>query len=436
MNFNLQIKHNVIGSSTSRAFCRLWLLVALSLLSTVHGQSLAAPLLLGELLHAAAGTYPTILAARLEARASGQDVLATERIRWPTLSTTLETNTGSPNVSASRAVQLEQPIWDFGRSKALIAESQTLSDISQIKVQLVQQDVYLQVVMAWQNLIASNERVRFAKLTRSRLVDYQAQIRRRVEAEASPRIDLELADARLLQTEVELLTGQTSLQVAIQRLEQLSGVQLLAQRVPNATYPLSKQETQAFLNELDQTDLQQVALVHPVTGKARMDVLALRRSLDAKNSEAYPQVYARVVKPIGAGSASNDLATTYFLGMRYTPGPGFSNLIQAQAIGTRIDGAEQSIDTAIREMQQTLQTDREEFVNARNRIEALEKSVSSSAVVLDSYQRQFQAGRKQWQDLLNQVRELAQNQYALADAQASMVGAQARLQIRMGQIPK
>ena len=436
MNFNLQIKPHDLVSSTSHALRRLLLPVSLCLFSTVHGQSLPNPLHLGELLQAAAGTYPTMLAARQEARASGQDVLATERIRWPTLSTTLETNTGSANVSASRAVQLEQPIWDFGRSKALIAESQTLSDISQIKVQLVQQDVYLQVVMAWQNLIASNERVRFAKLTRSRLVDYQAQIRRRVQAEASPRIDLELADARLLQTEVELLTAQTSLQVTIRRLEQLSGMQLLAERVPNATYPLSKQETQSFLNELDQTDLQQVALVHPVTAKARMDVLVLRRTLDAKNSEAYPQVYARVVKPIGAGSSSNDLSTTYFLGMRYTPGPGFSNLIQAQAIGMRIDGAEQSIDTAIREMQQTLQTDREEFVNARHRIEALEKSVASSAVVLESYQRQFQAGRKQWQDLLNQVRELAQNQYALADAQASMVGAQARLQIRMGQVPK
>ena len=402
----------------------------------VHGQSLPAPLLLGDLLHAASGTYPAMLAARLEARASAQDVSATERIRWPTLSTTLESNTGSANVSASRSVQLEQPVWDFGRSNARISESQTLADISQLKVNLVQQDLSLQVVMAWQNLIASNERVKFAKLTRTRLVGYQAQIRRRVEAEASPRIDLELADARLLQTEVELLTAQTSLQVAVRRLEQLSGVQQLEDRVPFAVYALSRIETQPFVDRLNQADLQQVALVHPVTAKARMDVLLLRRSLDAKNAEAFPQVYFRVVKPIGGSSSISDLSTTYFVGLRYTPGPGFANLIEAQAIGTRIDGAEQAIDTAIREMQQTLQTDREEFVNARNRIEALEKSVASSAVVLESYQRQFQAGRKQWQDLLNQVRELVQNQYALADAQASMVGAQARLQIRMGQVPK
>ena len=76
-----------------------------------------------------------------------------------------------------------------------------------------------------------------------------------------------------------------------------------------------------------------------------------------------------------------------------------------------------------------------EFVNARLRIAALEKSVISSARVLESYQRLFQAGRKQWQDLLNQVRELAQNQYALADAQAVMVGSMSRLQIRMGLDP-
>jgi adhesin transport system outer membrane protein len=195
-------------------------------------------------------------------------------------------------------------------------------------------------------------------------------------------------------------------------------------------------ETQKFAQELDQLDFHQVALDHPVTAKARMDVLFLRRSLEAKNAEAYPQIYGRVVKPIRGQSSTMDVSTTYFLGLRFTPGPGFSNLVEAQAIGTRIDGAEQAIETAIREIQQTLQTDREEFVNASNRIEALEKSVASSEVVLESYQRQFQAGRKQWQDLLNQVRELAQNQYALADAQASMVGAQARLQIRMGQLPK
>ena len=65
----------------------------------------------------------------------------------------------------------------------------------------------------------------------------------------------------------------------------------------------------------------------------------------------------------------------------------------------------------------------------------MDKSVSGSALVLESYQRQFQAGRKTWQDLLKAVLELAQNEYAAAEAQAVMQGAMNRLEIRMGQSP-
>ena len=51
---------------------------------------------------------------------------------------------------------------------------------------------------------------------------------------------------------------------------------------------------------------------------------------------------------------------------------------------------------------------------------------------LDSYSRQFTAGRKTWIDLLNAVRELAQNQYARADSQAALAAAVYRLQVRLG----
>jgi adhesin transport system outer membrane protein len=268
-----------------------------------------------------------------------------------------------------------------------------------------------------------------------RLKSYQAQMRRRVEAEASPRIDLELVDSRLLQTEVEIAVAQTGLRVAVTRLEQLSGEQRLTLRIPHAVYPLTLLETQAFQRQLADTDWLLLASDHPVSAKARLEVLQMRRRLDAKQAEAYPQVYLRVYKPIGSSSSSGDTSTTAFLGLRYTLGAGFANLIEAQAIGTRIASSEQSVEAVIREMQQTLQNDREEFINARLRIAALEKSVASSSTVLESYQRQFQAGRKQWQDLLNQVRELAQNRYALADAQAVMVGSMSRLQIRMGLDP-
>ena len=396
----------------------------------------AQPLKLTDLLDAAAATYPSMLAARLEAKASSEDVSATERIKWPTVSATVESYTGNSRSYPSRAMQVDQTVWDAGRNDARISESKALADISTIKVYLQQQELFLQIVAAWQSMIASNERVKVAQLTHKRLETYQAQMRRRVDAQASPQIDLELADSRLLQTEVELATAQTSLQVAVLRLEQLSGEAHLSLRVPHALYPKTLVDTQTFHRQLSEVDLLSVAREHPLAARARVEVLQLRSRLDAKQAEAYPQLFVRVYKPVGTTPTSIDTSTTAFVGLRYSPGAGFSNFVEAQAIGTRIAGSEQSVETVIRETQQTLQNDREDFVNARLRIAALEKSVTSSAVVLASYQRQFQAGRKQWQDLLNQVRELAQNQYALADAQALMVGAMHRLEVRMGQALK
>jgi outer membrane protein, adhesin transport system len=410
--------------------------LVISLSAGVSGISKAQTLALDKLFDAAAATYPSLIAARLESRASIEDVSATERIRWPTITATVESYTGNLRSYPSRGVQVDQTVWDFGRNTAKISESQALADLSLLKVYLQQQDIFLQITGSWQNMIAAYERLKVAELTLSRLKTYQAQMRRRVEAEASPRIDLELADSRLLQTEVEFTTAQTSLQVALTRLEQFTGESNLISRIQDTRYPVTLFDTELFSKQLKNVDWRTIASDHPVSAKARIEVVQIQRRLDAKEAEALPQIFVRVYKPIGTIPSSTDTSTTAFLGMRYSPGAGFSTYAEAKAIATRMDGAQQSVEAAIREMQQTLQNDHEEFVNARSRIAALEKSVASSALVLESYQRQFQAGRKQWQDLLNQVRELAQNQYALADAQASMVGSMYRLQIRMGQDPK
>lgn len=413
-------------------FTYLSIALSMGVVNIVEAQALT----LEQLFEAATTTYPSLLAARLESRASMEDVSATERIRWPSISSTIESYTGNLRSYPSRGVQIDQTVWDFGRNTARISESQVLADMSFLKVYLQQQDIFLQMAGSWQNMIAAHERLKVAERALTRLVDYQAQMSRRVEAEASPRIDLELADSRLLQTRVEFTTAQTSLQVALTRLEQFSGESNLSLRIKDMRYPMTLLDTEIFSQRIKNIDWRTIASDHPVSAKARLDVMQIQKRLDAKVAEALPQVFVRVYKPIGTIPSSTDTSTTTFLGVRYSPGAGFSTYAEAKAISTRVDGAHQSVEAAIREMQQALQNDYEEFFNARLRIAALEKSVISSVLVLESYQRQFQAGRKQWQDLLNQVRELAQNQYALADAQASMVGSMYRLQIRMGQIPR
>jgi adhesin transport system outer membrane protein len=58
--------------------------------------------------------------------------------------------------------------------------------------------------------------------------------------------------------------------------------------------------------------------------------------------------------------------------------------------------------------------------------------VQSSKKVLESYQSQFVAGRKSWQDVLNAVRELSVSQYAEKEARIGVAGAMRRIQARAG----
>ncbi len=129
-------------------------------------------LTLAQLLQAASDTYPMLVAARTETRASAQDVTASERLRWPSLSATVESDTGNLRSYPNQAVQIDQTLWDAGRNTARINESKVLADISLIKVHLQQQDVFLQIVIAWQNMIASRERLKVADKTLKRLKEY------------------------------------------------------------------------------------------------------------------------------------------------------------------------------------------------------------------------------------------------------------------------
>ena len=400
------------------------------------GEMSSSRLNLRYLLDATSATSPAILAARFEARASEQELDAVERQRWPTFSSSVESLSGNARSYPNRSMQVEQTVWDAGRVSARIQETQASVDIGQVRTILQRQELHLQVVAGWQNLLGAAARARVASQTLVKLGAFQAQMTRRVEAEASPRIDLELANARMLQTEVELETARSSLQVAPSRLEQLSGGQNLSTFLMYLPALPSLIETQGAAQKIAQTDWHRVAADHPTVLRAKFEAEQSKSRLKSKQAEGWPHIYVRAYQPLGTLPNTSDTSLTTFIGLRYTPGAGLANFAEAQALETRISGAEQSLLASLRDIRQTLLSDQEELLNTRKRMAALEKSVTGSDLVLASYQRQFQAGRKTWQDLLNALRELVQNEYALVDAQAAMMGAMYRLQVRSGQDPQ
>lgn len=367
--------------------------------------------------------------ARIDVRASDEDLQAVQRQRWPTLSAVIEDGSKTTSSPAARVMRVEQNIWDFGRMGARIAESEVSTDTAKTRVVLQQQLLALQAVNAWQSLLASHAKVAVAEATLSKLAGYRTQMQRRIIAEVSPAIDLELVQSRMLQTQVELSAAQTSIRTALTKLEQVSGVAGLGAHLSQLPALPGLDATSHMPTLLASTDWTLAARKHPAVTKARLESEAAEFRVAAKQTEKWPQIYARVDQPI-AGSQGKAAG---FFGLRYTPGAGFSTMVEAQALSSRAASLAQGVEVAQREVYEALQNDRDEFFNTRQRIEALSSAVEGSDKVLDSYGRQFTAGRKTWQDLMNAVREVAQNQYALADANAAMYGAMHRLQVRLGQ---
>lgn len=413
---------------------KLVLLAGLALMTGVQVAKAQEPVTFKALLDQANSHYPALKSARLEKRAAIEEVEASRRLYWPNVSAVVEGASNQTSVTApSRTLQIEQTLWDAGSIKARIAESQSVADILTLKAVLLQEEVHLQLASAWQNLVASSERMDVAQRTIERLKIYQQQMQRRVNVEASPSIDLEFVNSRILQTEVENKAAQNNLQQALTRIEQYTGRGDLAEQHAKHAIQLAIVVPKNFEQMLAAADWRAVIERHPAIGKAKAEAAQSQARLDQKKADAWPQLYARISQPLNNVAPGYSQGPTTFVGLRYATSAGFANQLQAQALASRVASTEELIKAAATDLRQTIMVDQEEYVNAKARIHALEQSVRGADQVLVSYQRQFQAGKKTWQDLLNAVRELAQNQYALADARASMQGAVHRLQIRTAQ---
>jgi adhesin transport system outer membrane protein len=387
-----------------------------------------------DLLSEASMNYPALRASRLEARAALEDLRAARRLYWPTISVVTEAASSKATSSnPSQYVSVEQTLWDSGRIKSQIAESQAVTDIQTLKAALQQEAVYLELANAWQNMLASKERMNVAMQTMERLHDYQQQMSRRVKVETSPRIDLELANSRILQTQVELISAQYSLKQALTRIEQYTGRQDLYAMVTSQSSLMSEDSLSGFAATLGAVNWQAVVDQHPAIAKVRAEAVQGQTRLDQKKSEAWPQLYVRINQPLYQLAPGYQTGPTAFLGLRYSTSAGFINQLQADALATRVASAQELVHAASTDLLQTLKVEQDELVSARSRIDSLEKTVRGADLVMESYQRQFKAGKKTWQDLLNAVREMAQNQYVLADARASLQGVIYRIQIRTGQ---
>lgn len=388
------------------------------------------PLVVEQLIRDAIIQHPVVLSARLQEKASLEDLSVARLQRYPSLSVQSEASgSGRANI-----VSVEQPLWNAGRLQARINSAASTSSAHTARTQEVLYETALRVVDAWQALVHAHERAREISVTLKELGKYSDLMQRRVDAKVSPPIDMELVAARTLQVRVDLQSATAGQRIAQSRLTQLLGSERPIGALLDAT-PIKGQAVRA-LAALNPGLEDKVALAvnhHPSVRKTAQQSESLRYDLQAQKASQWPEIYARAQKPF-ATSGVVSTSSNVFVGLRYQPGAGFSSFAQAKSALARLESSEQSIEAMRREIRDQVQTDIEELASTQGRVDVLQQAVASSALVFDSYLRQFVAGRRTWPEVLNAVRENGDNRLSLVDAQALLLGAVYRTRVRMGDL--
>ena len=416
-------------AATAHAFARsrVMTLVAFSALLACAG---AGAQTLDELRAAARNNHPAIKSARLGVDAAGKEVDAASARYLPSLSIVLEGRGKDLVAEPSRYLRLEQKVWDGGATAAGVDLAKQSAELARSRVPEQEQDIDLQVISAWQTLQSANGRVVVADRLLKLLSDHEAMMTRRVQSELSTQVELQLVQAQVMQARLDRRKALLNASLAKLRLEQLTGIEgprnTLSSPASEGVPDRFAAEAQAFQG----TDWAALANRQPTVRRAEKELLAAQSRIETKRSELRPQLYARVDRGLGSGGT-----TAAFVGVRYSTGAGFAASSEVDALIARAASLEGARDAARLEVLQAMLNDANEIQENLQRYKSLVVSVESARQIHESYVRQFTAAKKSWLDVMNAMRELSQNEYALNDVQHNFFGLLQRLRVYAAQQP-
>ena len=416
-------------AATAHAFARsrVMTLVAFSALLACAG---AGAQTLDELRAAARNNHPAIKSARLGVDAAGKEVDAASARYLPSLSIVLEGGGKDLVAEPSRYLRLEQKVWDGGATAAGVDLAKQSAELARSRVPEQEQDIDLQVISAWQTLQSANGRVVVADRLLKLLSDHEAMMTRRVQSELSTQVELQLVQAQVMQARLDRRKALLNASLAKLRLEQLTGIEGLRNTLSS---PASEGVPERFAAEAQAfqgTDWAALANRQPTVRRAEKELLAAQSRIETKRSELRPQLYARVDRGLGSGGT-----TAAFVGVRYSTGAGFAASSEVDALIARAASLEGARDAARLEVLQAMLNDANEIQENLQRYKSLVVLVESSRQIHESYVRQFTAAKKSWLDVMNAMRELSQNEYALNDVQHNFFGLLQRLRVYAAQQP-
>jgi adhesin transport system outer membrane protein len=358
---------------------------------------------------------------------------------FPTPTVTVEragSTANDPSYQGSSTVVnvgLRQLLWAGGRLQAGTARAQANVAATEAAVQEAQQQLALRVLQAWGDWLISTRKLAAYEQGLALHDRLLRQVSRRVqEGQAAPS-DSVLAQGRLAGLRAEHSALQLQVRVGLAKLGALLGHPISPVELTDAEGPAPAPLAQPLTVEDLMARAQQQA---PALVRLRAAVDALAATVDERKADLQPEVYARLERQIGNYSQAQDSAQTrVFVGLSSRFGAGLSSFSAVDEARSRQAAAQAEIEVTRLALDEQVLLDFALLQQAQARITALREAITGAQDVLDSWDRQYLAGRKTWQDLMSAAREVVQSEAQLADAQGAELVAGWRLAVLTRGLP-
>lgn len=385
---------------------------------------------LNQLIASALQAHPTILAQQAEAEVaqSGADSARWQFFPTPSVSAeAVAATSGAPSLRSDNwatTLRLQQPLWTGGKLTAGLNKADANIAASAATLEETRQQIALRVVQSYGDWLAAHIKMQAYDKSLAVHTRLRDQIQRRIEQGASANSDLTLAVSRLEAVAADNAMARAQKDIALARLGQLLGRELDDAELNAAlAAPLP-------VNASIKTLLEQAHASSPALQKAQAQVLLQDAVIKERRADLMPELYLRAERQYGEdGSFNSATENRLFIGLSSRLGAGLSSYSNLKGAKAQQQAVLAEAEAQRRAVSEQVLADYALASLAMQRLAALQDSLTAARQVAESYDRQFLAGRKTWQDVMNAARELSQTEVQMADSAASQVVTTWRLMI-------
>lgn len=372
-------------------------------------------------LQAAVTLNPEVKSKLAELDSLGYKVGEAEAGRYPSL--TVEARTLRDSTSKG-LLRLQQPLWAFGKIDGNIAVAERRKAAAELELLDIDRRLVEDISAGYVQAQSLRQRLRVAQANLSEHQALHEMIRRRQVGGVAADADVRLAMSRLTQARAQCNQLSAQLEKSLEDLYALARARIPAELpVPDGLLGLPNEAT---LNGDLESKYAKLRLQ-----ESRLEIVEAEARL--RKSELMPTISARFdhdIQPSSSSQYDQDRVGVVFEGR--VDGAGLAGYQRLKSEAARLQSAREDIDTARKEAERKLNNLLVERRVQRQMIESQTLVVDAVAETLQSFLRQYDAGRKSWVDVLNTQRELSEARQQLEQVRAAWQEASLRTAAMLG----